>query len=161
MTRIRGGVQVPKDDIRIEANGTLDELNAVIGIVRTLLPIDSPWSTLLITIQEELMVIMSHVATPKGKTNPKSLHTKELTLRFEQEIDRMLTACEPPAGFVLPGGTPLTAQLHFARTMARRAERRLWTLHRISPLSSEIMQFMNRVSDLFFAMAVSLQIKTT
>ena len=101
MTRIRGGVEVPKDDIRIEVNGTMDELNAVIGIVRSLLSELHPWQMLLNDIQQELLVIMSHIATPEGKVNPKSLHTVELTHRFEQEMDSMLTASGAPSGLSL------------------------------------------------------------
>lgn len=153
MTRIRGGIQVPKDDIRIETNGTLDELNAVIGIVRTLLTETHPWQTLLNDIQQELLIIMSHIATPKGKVNPKPLRAAELTCRFEQEIDAMLDKFGAPTGFIVPNGTQLVAQLHFARTVARRAERRLWTLHRQQEMADEIMCFMNRLSDLLFVMA--------
>lgn len=153
MTRIRGGVQVPKDDILIETNGTLDELNAVIGIVRSLLPEVHPWQTLLNDIQQELLVIMSHIATPPGKTNPKPLHASGLTNRFEQEMDTMLAESGTPVGFILPGGTQVVAQLHFARTVARRAERRLWSLNRQQAIAGEIMCFMNRLSDLLFVMA--------
>lgn len=152
MTRIRGGVQVPKDDIRIETNGTLDELNAVLGIVRSLLPEDHAWQTLLNDIQQELLVIMSHIATPEGKVNPKPLRAAALTLRFEQEIDTMLAEDGAPTGFIVPNGTQVAAQLHFARTVARRAERRLCTLHRQQDVADEIMCFMNRLSDLLFVM---------
>ena len=70
MTGIHGGERVPKDDIRIEANGCLDELNAVIGIVRSMLSAEDEWQQLLHAIQRELMVVMSHVATPSDKVNP-------------------------------------------------------------------------------------------
>jgi len=153
MTHIRGGIQVPKDDIRIEANGTLDELNAVIGIVRSLLPEAHSWQILLEDIQQELLVVMSHVATPEGRTNPKTLHVAELTRRFEREMDQMLATSGMPAGFLIPKGSQVTVQLHFARTVARRAERRLWTLHRQSPISTDILCFMNRLSDLLFVLA--------
>lgn len=153
MTRIRGGVQLPKDDILIETNGTLDELNAVIGIVRSLLAEAHSWQTLLNDIQQELLVVMSHIATPEGKTNPKTLHAAELTRRFEQEIDNMLTESGIPSGFIVPNGTQVAAQLHFARTVARRAERRLCTLRRQQAIANEIICFMNRLSDLLFVMA--------
>ena len=86
-TGIHGGARVPKDDIRIEANGCLDELNAVIGIVRSMLPAEDNWQELLHTIQRELMVVMSHVATPDGVLNPNLLSAAELTVRCEQEMD--------------------------------------------------------------------------
>ncbi len=152
-TAVHGGLRLPKDDIRIEANGSLDELNAVIGIVRSLLKADDERHGLLQAIQSELMVVMSHVATPGGTVNPNVLSASSLTLRCEEEMDRM-TALMPDNGwFLLPGGTPLSAQLQFARTVARRAERRLWTLHRQDPLPGEILSFVNRLSDLFFVMA--------
>ena len=134
-TGIHGGARVPKDDIRIEANGCLDELNAVIGIVRSMLAAEDGWQELLHAVQRELMVVMSHVATPSGVVNPNPLSAAELTLRCEQEMDA------------------ISAQLQFARTVARRAERRLWTLHRQDPVNEDILRFINRLSDLFFVMA--------
>ena len=153
MTGIHGGERVPKDDIRIEANGCLDELNAVIGIVRSMLSAEDEWQQLLHAIQRELMVVMSHVATPSDKVNPNELHAAELTLRCEQEMDRLTEQLDDHGYFLLPVGTPVSAQLHFARTVARRAERRLWTLNRQSPLDEAILCFINRLSDLFFVMA--------
>lgn len=152
-TGIHGGMRVPKDDVRIEANGCLDELNAVVGIIRSMLPADHAWQDLLHAIQKELMVVMSHVATPSGVVNPNPLTAAELTLRCEQEMDAMTVQLQDHGYFLLPGGTPISAQLHFARTVARRAERRLWTLHREEPVSEEILRFVNRLSDLFFVMA--------
>ncbi len=152
-TAVHGGLRLPKDDIRIEANGSLDELNAVIGIVRSLLAADDDRHDLLQAIQSELMVVMSHVATPGGTVNPNALSASLLTQRCEQEMDR-LTALLPDNGyFLLPGGTPLSAQLQFARTVARRAERRLCTLDRQDALPESILPFINRLSDLFFVMA--------
>ena len=81
---------MPKDDIRIEANGCLDELNAVIGIVRSMLAAEDGWQELLHAVQRELMVVMSHVATPSGVVNPNPLSAAELTLRCEQEMDAMM-----------------------------------------------------------------------
>lgn len=152
-TGIHGGTRVAKDDIRIEANGTLDELNAVIGIVRSLLPAGDAWQELLHALQRELMVVMSHVATPSGVVNPNPLSAAELTLRCEQEMDTMTAELRDTGYFLLPGGTPVSAQLQFARTIARRAERRLWTLHRQDPVDEDILRFINRLSDLFFVMA--------
>ncbi len=99
------------------------------------------------------MVVMSHVATPDGVLNPNLLSAAELTVRCEQEMDAMTAGLKENGYFLLPGGTPVSAQLHFARTVARRAERRLWTLHRQAPLNEDILRFVNRLSDLFFVMA--------
>ena len=92
MTSLRGGVRVPKDDLRIETNGVIDELNAVIGICRSLMSVEAEEQALLRTIQQELMTIMSHVATPEGSSNPRVLHTQELTGQMEQAIDQAQTA---------------------------------------------------------------------
>lgn len=153
-TGIHGGERVDKDDIRIEANGTLDELNAEIGIVRTLLPPDDEWQEVLGKIQRDMMVVMSHVATPSAirDKNPNQL-PENLAAFCETCIDVMSAQMEDNGYFILPGGTPVAAHLQLARTITRRAERRLWTLNRKDPVPAEIMQFVNRLSDLFFTMA--------
>ncbi|MCD8092198.1 MAG: cob(I)yrinic acid a,c-diamide adenosyltransferase [Bacteroides sp.] len=152
-TGIHGGARVPKDDPRIEANGCLDELNAQIGIIRSLLPAEDAWQELLHTVQRELMVVMSHVATPSGIVNPNPLSAAALTRRCEQEMDDMTVELTDHGYFLLPGGTPVSAQLQFARTVVRRAERRLWTLHRLDPVDESILMLVNRLPDLFFVMA--------
>ncbi|AVM51854.1 ATP:cob(I)alamin adenosyltransferase [Bacteroides zoogleoformans] len=152
-TGIHGGIRVPKDDIRIEANGCLDELNALIGIVRSMLPAGDERHDLLHAIQRELMTVMSYVATPSGTVNPNPLSAAELTLRCEQEMDAMTVLLQDNGYFLLPGGTPLSAHLQYARTVARRAERRLWALHRRDSVNEDILRFVNRLSDLFFVMA--------
>ena len=153
-TGIHGGERVEKDDIRIEANGTIDELNAVIGIIRSLLPQEHDWQKLLHHLQRELMVVMSHVATPSVKRgeNPNTLRT-DLTGLLEKRMDTMNAAMEDNGYFILPGGTQISAQLHYARVIARRAERRLCTLHRQDPVPQSLLEFINRLSDLFFVMA--------
>lgn len=153
MTGIHGGARVPKDDIRIEANGCLDELNAIIGIIRSMLPADDEWQNLLHTVQRELMIVMSHVATPPGVVNPNPVSAAELVLLCEKEMDNMTGQLQENGYFLLPGGTPVSAQLHFARTVARRAERRLWALNRREPVNGDILCLVNRLSDLFFVMA--------
>ena len=94
---------MPKDDIRIEANGCLDELNAVIGIVRSMLAAEDGWQELLHAVQRELMVVMSHVATPSGVVNPNPLSAAELTLRCEQEMDAMIVLLMTENGNFLLG----------------------------------------------------------
>ena len=154
MTGIHGGERIPKDDIRIEANGCIDELNAVIGIIRSLLPQEHEWQSLLFTIQKNIMVVMSHVATPSALRdgNPNIL-PDNLCSFCEEAMAKLMEQMEDNGYFILPGGTPVSAQLQFARTVARRAERRLWTLHKHDPLPEIILRFINRLSDLFFVMA--------
>ena len=152
-TGLHGGTRVPKDDIRIEANGCLDELNTVVGIVRSMLPSQDEWQPLLHDLQRELMVVMSHVATPPGVTNPNPLPADEWTARWERQMDTLTESLPEGQYFLLPGGTPVAAHLHLCRTVARRAERRLWTLHRQSPLPEALLGYINRLSDLFFVLA--------
>lgn len=153
-TGICGGERVPKDDIRIEANGTLDELNSQIGIVRSLLKPDDEWQQGLFKIQNELMNAMSVVATPSAMRAKHNFQFDGGLDRFcEEWMDRMSDVIGENGYFILPGGTQLAAQLQYARTIARKAERRLWTLHRKDALPMEVLRFVNRLSDLFFVMA--------
>ena len=153
-TRIHGGERVPKDDIRIEANGCIDELNTVIGIVRSMLPVEHESLAFLFSIQRNLMGVMSHVATPSSirDKNPNVLPPDMVTV-CEEMMDRLTLQMEDNGYFILPGGTQVSAQLQFARVVARRAERRLWTLDRKDSLPEQILCYMNRLSDLFFIMA--------
>jgi len=149
MTSLRGGVRVPKDDIRIETNGQIDQLNALLGVVRAKWATGTP-PALLDDIQRELMVVMSHVATPEGESNPRTLHVAEMT----EAMEAALAKTEAPRGFVIPGDNEVSAFLHLARTQARTAERRLWTLNALYPVGREILVFMNRLSDYLFLLAI-------
>ncbi len=153
-TGIHGGQRVDKDDIRIEANGCLDELNSMIGVVRAFLPTGHEWHQFLFRIQKEIMVVMSNVATPSEirDKNPNPIDP-EIVLFCEKQIDLLTEKMGGNADFILPGGTLVSSHLHMARTIARRSERRLWTLHRKDPLPEIVLQFVNRLSDLFFVMA--------
>lgn len=154
MTGIHGGERVPKDDIRIEANGCLDELNTLLGIIRSMLPETDEWQEKLYFIQYSMMIVMSHVATPSAirESNPNEL-PQDLDKFCEDWMDVMMSQLEDNGYFILPGGTPLAAQLQNARAVARRAERRLWTLNRTDEVPGEILRFINRLSDLLFVMA--------
>lgn len=154
MTGIHGGTRVPKDDIHIEANGCLDELNTLLGIVRSMLSETDEWQTKLCYIQRSLMVVMSHVATPSAirEQNPNEL-PQDLDKFCEEWMDEMMLQLEDNGYFILPGGTPLAAQLQHARAVARRAERRLWTLNRTDAVPEAILRFVNRLSDLLFVLA--------
>ena len=157
-TGIHGGPRVPKDDIRIEANGALDELNCHLGVIRaafSALPeCPEPVDALLQTVQNNLMTIMSQVATPAAKRaeNPNRL-PEDLVPAIEAQIDAFTEEAGENSHFLLPGGTPVAAQLQLSRAVCRRAERRLWTLHRQDPLPEAILQYINRLSDLLFVMA--------
>lgn len=156
LTSLREGVRVEKDDLRIEVNGQVDHLNALLGLVRSdertaaLLPTDD--AALIRRVQTELMAVMSHIATPSGSVNPRPLHVGELTAEMEQVIDRRTDG--RTTGFTIPGDTPAAALLHVARTQTRTVERRLWTLHREHPLSPSVLTFFNRLSDYLFSLTL-------
>ena len=150
-TSLRGGERVAKDDARIEANGQLDMLNSLLGLLTspTILQ-SSPLTLHLIQqVQRELMTVMSHVATPDGEENPRQLHCDTLTQQMEQAIDT-LTAEGKPTGFVIPSGI-----IHVARAQCRTAERRLWMVNRLHPLDPSILRMLNRLSDYLFALATN------
>lgn len=150
MTSLRDGVRVPKDDPRVEANGQIDQLNAQLGIVRSMLRDDDENSRLIHDVQRELMRVMSHIATPQGSVNPRELHTEELTQQMEQQIDK----ADYQGGFIIPGGgSTLAAFIHLARTQARTVERRLWSLRHDFPIDESILVMMNRLSDYLFVLA--------
>ena len=154
MTAIHGGLRVPKTDIRIEANGVLDELNVAVGAIRTSLHSDHQWQIRLRELQLHLMTIMSLIATVGNmrESNPNQLPAN-LVRDIECWIDAVNAQCTPPASFILPGGTSLATLIHQARVTARRAERNLWRLNDQDPVPDNILQYVNRLSDLFFIMA--------
>ena len=150
MTSIRDGVRVPKDDLRIETNGQIDQLNAHLGVVRSMLGNEVTNSDLILAVQRELMTVMSHIATPESSVNLRELHAAEITAQLERAIDR----ADYQGGFVVPGGgSQLAAFIHLARTQARTVERRLWSLNRVHPVNNDIMVMMNRLSDYLFVLA--------
>ncbi len=153
-TGIYGGIRVPKDDIRIETNGCIDELNCEIGIIRTTMDADNEHQKILYEIQNELMVMMSIIATPSSmRDKNKNIFDESIIDKSESYMDNLMSEMTDNGWFILPGGTPVAAHLQMARTIARRAERRMCTLDREDPLPPMIMVFMNRLSDLFFVMA--------
>ena len=150
-TSLRNGIRVSKDDVRIEANGEIDHLNALLGVVRTMMDTQDSYRPMIEQLQRELMVVMSHIATPKGQANPRPLHCASLTQQMEQTITQLSTRQRP---FVIPGeGSQLSAFIHLARTQTRTVERRLWTLHRQFPVEREVLLMINRLSDFLFLLA--------
>ncbi|MGH7781027.1 MAG: cob(I)yrinic acid a,c-diamide adenosyltransferase [Candidatus Binataceae bacterium] len=158
-TALVGGRRVPKEHGRIEAYGTIDELNSIVGIVRTYLPeylanlgSEGGWySEMLRRVQNELFDVGSELATPldgeyEGMHRMGAL---EIDL-LEREMDRMEKSIEPLKSFTLPGGGVLNAFLHQARTVCRRAERVLWTLQREEPINEQLIIYVNRLSDHLF-----------
>ena len=150
LTSLREGVRVAKDDPRIETNGQIDQLNACLGEVRSMLGDDEENRDLIHAVQRELMTVMSHLATPDGSENPRELHAAEITSQLERAIDQ----ANFQGGFVVPGGgSQLSAFIHLARTQARTVERRLWSLNREHPVGSAVLVMMNRLSDYLFVLS--------
>ena len=114
--------------------------------------VSDEWKSYLQDIQKELMTVMSHVATPQDKSNPRTLHVDELTERLEMKMDEVMARMEEHTHFILPSGSLASAEIHIARTIARQAERRLWTVNREYPIDPSVMRFMNRLSDFLFVM---------
>lgn len=139
-TSLANGTRVSKTDIRIETNGTIDELNAILGLAKAQVP--KPLSIKIADIQHNLVDIMAAVA---GKTIDTT-HIELDTQLFEQEM----SASNHNFSFVTPGSSVLNAVLHMARTKARTCERRLWEVNAITPLSSAILIYLNRLSDYLF-----------
>jgi cob(I)alamin adenosyltransferase len=156
-TGLYGGDRVPKDHLRIRSYGTLDELNAAIGVALSPLSyaarITPPLSERLLRIQGELFQLGAELAAPRGKhVTTQLLEAAEIT-RMETEIDEMEKSLAPLQSFILPGGSPAAAVLHLARTICRRAEREIVILHRAEPLRGIPLQYMNRLSDYLFVAA--------
>jgi len=154
-TGLFGGGRVPKDHPRVEAYGAVDELNALLGVVRSAgLPpgLDGP----LRRIQGELFVLGADLATPAA-TSARADRVVRLSegavAALEAEIDRREAALTPLQTFILPGGGPAGAALHQARTVCRRAERRVVRLARDEEISAPTVPYLNRLSDLLFVMA--------
>lgn len=153
-TNIGGGTRVYKDDARIECLGDLDEANSKLGILRSHLDADHPWEPKLKRIQTEMMNLMSHVAYPSDAPRPEAPLPTESSVWMEswmQEIEDELSSVTEY--FLLPGGNAINAACHLARTVTRRAERRLVSLNREDPVDPSILQFINRLSDLLFKLS--------
>jgi cob(I)alamin adenosyltransferase len=155
-TSFFGGGRVPKDAVRVAAYGSVDELNAALGVALATEPRDFEVA-LLDTVQRDLMAIGGRLASPEPEKVAKALAKAQLpagrVAELEAAIDRADTELAPLDAFVLPGGSPKAAQLHVARTACRRAERRVVALHRQEPVPDQILQYLNRLSDLLFTLA--------
>jgi cob(I)alamin adenosyltransferase len=154
MTGLLGKSRVPKDDARIEAYGTVDELNAVIGLVRAQ-GLDSGTDALAAQLQSELFVVGSALADASPGGPFHNAITTEHIARLETQIDALETELKPLKQFILPGGTLTAAHIHLARTVCRRAERLTVRLSRQQgeDVSSALVVYLNRLSDLLFVLA--------
>lgn len=153
-TSLGSGIRVPKDHVRVEAYGTVDELNAVLGTVVLSLgnkKHEKELKKTLLIIQNDLFNVGSYLANPAQEKLLKGLSSH--VLQFEDMIDGMTKELPPLASFILPGGTHASSFLHLARTVVRRCERRLVELNNKEEIDASTLVYLNRLSDLFFTMA--------
>ena len=163
LTRIytRGGDRVAKHDLRVDAYGTVDEANATLGLARLHTGAsdgDAGADAMLQRIQNDLFDLGADLCTPEDDARSArkggALRIVEAQVtRLETEIDAMNAELAPLSSFILPGGSPAAAYLHFARTVMRRAERLMTALAAIEPVNPFAMQYANRLSDHLFVLA--------
>ncbi len=154
-TALVGGKRVAKDDIRVEAYGTVDELNANIGLLAHNSKLDIPgMHELIFKVQNKLFNIGAYLATPQENDSaPVYGLSQEDIAMLESKIDEMDEELPPMRGFILPGGTRLSALCDICRTVTRRAELRVVALSHEAPVNPLVLQFLNRLSDFFFVFA--------
>jgi cob(I)alamin adenosyltransferase len=149
--------RVPKDDPRVEAYGTVDELNCTLGAVRAALPPTAVLDPVLAGVQSDLFAVGAELATPPSQEAKLAAHMQlaldERTAALEAEIDRLEAELPPLKAFILPAGTPPAAALHVARAVCRRAERRVVELSKSATVRPESLRYLNRLSDLLFVLA--------
>lgn len=161
-TSLGTGERVWKNAKRVEATGTLDELNALLGHIGSELQEGTKahnkyLENILLSIQQNLFAIQSHIANPSQKEIIGNLD--ERTKHLEQEIDTMTEKLPELTNFILPGGGKVGSLFHMARTLARRAERRIVDVLQEEDVDTTVISYMNRLSDVFFTMARFISLK--
>jgi cob(I)alamin adenosyltransferase len=150
-TGLWGGQRVEKDSVRVIAYGNVDELNAILGMIRAQ-GVESSLDSMIECVQNELFVLGADLATPGEDPQIDRIGDNNI-LRLEQDIDELEEEVEPLRQFILPGGTMGAAQLHLARTVCRRTERSVVTLARYESLNQKTLLYLNRLSDWLFVLA--------
>jgi cob(I)alamin adenosyltransferase len=155
-TGLFGGGRVGKDHPRVEAYGDVDEMNAFIGLARAAEPLPRV-DEVLVPVQRDLFSIGAILATPKLEKMREQLEKARVDEARITELETAIDACErelePLRSFILPGGTQKAAALHVARTVCRRAERRVVHLNREIEIPEIVIRYLNRLSDLLFMLA--------
>ncbi len=151
-TGLVGGARVQKDSIRVEAYGNVDELNSVLGMARGFSR-DEELDTVLEELQKDLFVAGADLASAGEGLRELPRISKDRITELEKTIDRFEGELSPLKAFILPGGGISGSILHYARTVARRAERRIVTLSRTEKINEQMIPYINRLSDLLFVMA--------
>ena len=159
-TALYGGTRVEKNDSRIEAIGTVDELNAYIGYAQTFID-DTDLSDLMARIQNHLFAVGADLATPATHTKAADFRiSADFTTAMETAIDTLSEELPPLTNFILPGGCAAGAILHIARVVCRRSERRVVHLAHETEVNPEIIRSLNRLSDLLFVLARTVNFRT-
>jgi len=151
-TAFFGGERVSKDDLRIEVYGTFDELNSILGVVRSLLGSGFLFQAIE-QIQHDLFTVCAELANPDKESSAVPQVLPLHVRRLEQWIDGLEEQLPEQTSFILPGGSSAGSFLHVARAVCRRAERCLVHLSKTQNISPELLQYVNRLSDLLFIMA--------
>jgi cob(I)alamin adenosyltransferase len=147
-TGLGDGMRVPKEHLRVEAYGTVDEANSTVGVVLAVPGLPAAVVECLTDVQHDLFDLGGELCMPGYR-----VITSADVERLEQALDRFNEDLPPLKDFILPGGGPAAAACHLARTVARRAERRVWALARVEQVAPEVPQYLNRLSDLLFVLA--------
>jgi len=150
-TGLFGGQRVAKDALRVQAYGSADECNAVLGVARAM-GLDPELDHLLAQVQNQLFVVGADLATPGENPNIPRVSEADVTF-LEGWIDQLEGELAPLRQFILPGGAPAAAYLHLARTVCRRAERGVVSLAQAEPVNAQVLAYLNRLSDLLFVVA--------
>ena len=151
-TGLFAGPRVPKDDPRVAAYGTVDELSSAVGIAAAYAA-DEWTKVLLQKVQSDLFTIGAELATPDPSKRTADVISAASITRLENAIDRMEANLSPLQNFILPGGCPSASHVHLARSTCRRAERQIVTLARNIELSENVLAYFNRLSDMLFVLA--------
>ena len=162
-TALFGGTRVPKHSLRIDSYGTVDELNSWIGLVRDQ-PVNDHTKDILVLIQHHLFTIGAILATPpeketlkngKERLNISKIGDEDIAM-LEREMDTMDEELPPMTHFILPGGNQSVSFCHITRTVCRRAERIATELHDHTPIDTQVLKYLNRLSDYLFMLARKL-----
>jgi cob(I)alamin adenosyltransferase len=147
-TGLGDGMRVPKEHLRVEAYGTVDEANSAVGVVLAVPGLPEAVVECLTGVQHDLFDLGGELCMPGYRVMvPADVE------RLEESLDRFNDGLPPLKDFILPGGSPSAAACHVARTVVRRAERRVWALARAEQVAAEVPQYLNRLSDLLFVIA--------
>jgi cob(I)alamin adenosyltransferase len=147
-TGLGDGARVPKESLRVEAYGTVDEANCAIGVVLAIPNLPAEVKDCLLEVQHDLFDLGGELCIPGHR-----IVTPAYILRLEARLDEFNETLPPLKDFILPGGGPAAAACHVARAVCRRAERRSWTLARVEEVAPDVLRYLNRLSDLLFVIA--------